>query len=77
MAERVQGRTVAHSDWTAVSVPLRREWTVEDSHWFSEAQEWCNEPEQVGQWAAWTFAKHSLFCFSDPDTAFAFKMRWC
>lgn len=58
---------------------------------FYEMDDWCTNPDQAGRffWQSLTPAMVLvldpnvvieptwLFRFSDPNTAFAFRMRWC
>lgn len=76
MGERLQIYAADQREWTVVRIS-RGEWTARDSEWLFDAQQWCWESEQIGHWSVSVFAKYTVFRFSNPDTAFAFKMRWC
>lgn len=72
--------------WDAESLPgvildmPEEEWSVEQiQHRMTEAVNWLNQPEYRGEYwfvliedYGWAYSFH----FSEPDTAFAFKMRW-
>lgn len=90
MAERVTILTLVQLGETINECPFSVRVSA-DSPRFSEMDDWCSHPDQVGRftWQSLTPAMVLvldpnvivqptwLFRFSDPDTAFAFRMRWC